>query len=376
MMLVGGVSRTVKSVNGEVIAGTGMTVKVRDYCALVKGSLLGNQNKEQLDPSELEVVTIGAVSGTKYITMGPKIVRGSDGIDRKDHDRGVFYVRDASPLVGSWEILVAKLTIPPSTTQITDGMIDNSVKKYLKNVDNLEGITPPPPTELVTRGLVSKWSMEQNNNDTGGILDTAFVDMGVGAQPANNGTMIGIGASVPGVVGNAMEFFGDNYILIPDNAGLNTSAFTIEYFIETTSAVGMCVGKKTDASSTGWLVSHKDSWFIGPPVGPVFGIQSSNGWSAVYHPTLALDDGLNHRLSFSYDGRGNISGMSIYVDGLPISVTPYGSAAIGSFSNTEDLSIGAGADGHGAYVGEEDEILYYDVKLTNAEVLQNFNAYA
>ena len=138
IIAVGGVTRLIKDVNGEVIPGTGLQVKVRDWIAQVDGVVLGDKNKAQLDPNNLTNVAIPSANKTWYIMLRPPRVVGTDGQDRPDFSTGVLTAElSVLPAGDRSGLVVAKVVVPPGATQITSGMIINDVKFYLKNIDDV-----------------------------------------------------------------------------------------------------------------------------------------------------------------------------------------------------------------------------------------------
>jgi len=131
-MVVGGVVRNIKDLNGETIPGTGLQIRVRDYVAMIDGTVLSDKNKEQFEPNRLADLTVAV--GKQYIVLRPKHIVGSDGFERKDFDRGDLTVEAQAPVTDSGAILVAEVTVPSGATQVTAEMIDNSVRDYLVEV--------------------------------------------------------------------------------------------------------------------------------------------------------------------------------------------------------------------------------------------------
>jgi len=131
-MTVGGVPRLIKELNGEVVPGTGLQVKVRDFVALIDGVILGDKNKSQFDPTDY--TTLAVAAGVSYVVLAPARITGTDGTDRPDFARGVLSVQPEMPAPDSGKILVAQLRISEGTAQVTSGMIDQGLKAYLKDL--------------------------------------------------------------------------------------------------------------------------------------------------------------------------------------------------------------------------------------------------
>ena len=131
----GGVLKTVKELNGEVLPKTGKTIKMRDFDALIDGVRIGDKNKSQYDPNNFTDYTVQG-SGTIYLVLKPVKIKGDDGYDRPDYARGVIDEMTTAPELNSGVILAAKLTNVPVSGTITSD-IDNSVKDYLIDMDEL-----------------------------------------------------------------------------------------------------------------------------------------------------------------------------------------------------------------------------------------------
>ncbi len=88
-----------------------------------------------------------------------------------------------------------------------------------------------------------------------------------------------------------------------------------------------------------------------------------------------INDGLWHNAVITYDGSKLRSGMLLYDNGLITTMTNYDSSSfVGSLSNNINLEIGAR---DGAQYNSEVSIAstaIYNKALTEAEVLQNYNA--
>lgn len=122
-------TRNIKDLNGEVIPGTGLAIKVRDYLALVDGIVLGGKNVQQFAPDTF--TTLAVATGTSYVVLSAKRIVGTDGLDRPDYEQGLLSVQSTPASYNSGYINVAKLVIPAMTTQVLSGMIDLSTRQYL-----------------------------------------------------------------------------------------------------------------------------------------------------------------------------------------------------------------------------------------------------
>jgi predicted nucleic acid-binding Zn-ribbon protein len=126
----------------KVTPGTGLNVKVADYYALVDGYKLFTRGLRALKWDKYITINIPSTwvgKGDFYLLLRPKLLKtvdlDGDGIAEtsiKEHGTGEFYFDTTIPDDGA--IPVAKLNIPAGTTQITESMIDNSVKIWLPDI--------------------------------------------------------------------------------------------------------------------------------------------------------------------------------------------------------------------------------------------------
>jgi streptogramin lyase len=157
------VTRNIKDVIAEVIPGTGLQVLIRDYVAMIDGVILTDKNKDDLDFTITEPLTIPG-TGTWYITLKNKTFTGYDGHERADSAKGIFSADSTPPGFDTGKILTSIVTVPVSTTQITSAMINNSVKIFLAQGEfyglNMNGNTinavadPVLPQDAATKHYV------------------------------------------------------------------------------------------------------------------------------------------------------------------------------------------------------------------------------
>ena len=213
-LAVGRVLRPIKELNGEVIAGTGLQVKVRDVAALLDGIVLTDKNKEQFNPTSYTNVAIPSANHTWYIVMRAPRVTGSDGQDRPDFQAGVI---TAELLMPSNGLVLAKVVVPPGTTQITTGMIDNTVKVYLKKMGEISGGTMSPfalaesQQDLYADVAKTNFKVDtllglQINDLKNGFVDVlnsdTDIDTGLSSGIVWNGTRVDVLASGPQGLGS------------------------------------------------------------------------------------------------------------------------------------------------------------------------------
>jgi predicted nucleic acid-binding Zn-ribbon protein len=126
----------------KVTPGTGLNIRIADYYALVDGYKLFTRGLRTLKWDKYITINIPSTwvgKGDFYLLLRPKFLKNvdldGDGIAEtpiKEHGTGEFYFDTTIPSDGA--IPVAKLNIPAGTTQITESMIDNSVKVWLPDI--------------------------------------------------------------------------------------------------------------------------------------------------------------------------------------------------------------------------------------------------
>jgi len=119
-----------KTKMAKVEPGDDLSVYINDYYALCDNIILAKNGVRTLDWSDkgktwLEINRTGEF----YILLKPT---DDSKKKHKKHSRGEFFLSDTKI---EDTITVAKLNIPEEATQITDDMIDNSVKKWLVDID-------------------------------------------------------------------------------------------------------------------------------------------------------------------------------------------------------------------------------------------------
>lgn len=135
---IGGITKSNKEWNAEVIIGTGKTIKVRDFAAWIKGVEVGDKNIAQFEPNQTINYTVQG-SGTVYIVITvTKWTSLDDGLERPDNARGIIGERTTPPTKDDPEILISKLTNVPVSGTITLAMIDNTVRDYLDKIDEMK----------------------------------------------------------------------------------------------------------------------------------------------------------------------------------------------------------------------------------------------
>ena len=125
----------------KVEPGTGLNVLINDYFALIDGYKVSYRGIKELDWTKKVTFNVSSAvgKGDMYVALKP----GVDEQGKKCSKEGIFFLTNKAPndrgvIIlddGSDSIPVAKINIPAGTTQVTTDMIDNSVKKWLVDVD-------------------------------------------------------------------------------------------------------------------------------------------------------------------------------------------------------------------------------------------------
>ncbi|MFH8120088.1 MAG: hypothetical protein QXS37_04780 [Candidatus Aenigmatarchaeota archaeon] len=124
----------------KVEPGNGLTVLINDYFALIDGYKVGYRGIKELNWNQKVTLDVSSAVGKDPVYIALKAGRDEKGvkcnkegifflIEQEPNERGVFSLPDGDA------IPVARLKIPAGTTQITEDMIDNSVKKWLADID-------------------------------------------------------------------------------------------------------------------------------------------------------------------------------------------------------------------------------------------------
>ena len=214
-------------------------------------------------------------------------------------------------------------------------------------------------------GLVSWWPLDE----TSGTESADIID-------GNPGTHIDGPTPALGVVAGGLSFDGvDDYVRIPDAANLNpgTNDFSLDFWMKTssqpTSNVGGNVLSKRAVCN---VASFWDLRLDGAGGIIVEFLEAGGSNFNRYSSTIAVNDGQWRHIAVVREGPAS----RLYVDGvLDRSNTTAGTTNI---SNDADLLAGngpcVGRDGTTFFDGELDEIEYFDVALTAAQVQAIYDA--
>ena len=183
-----------------------------------------------------------------------------------------------------------------------------------------------------------------------------------GSETGNDGTAVGPVARVDGHAGRAIELAAGGYVDLPEIAAYDV-----------TSAVTVAVWLATDSVTTWARILDKSQWqnngfdiaLSQVTHAPLFEFFVDNTTSQALATTV-VDDGLWHFVA----GTLGAKTLKIYVDGvMEQSVASAGDVDI----KPNDWPIRLGREANAAmgqqYVGKLDEVVVYDVELSEAEIL-------
>ena len=147
----------------------------------------------------------------------------------------------------------------------------------------------------------------------------------------------------------------------------NASTFTLSCWVRSTSwaSTRMIMGKR-NASSVGYNIFSQ-----GGKLRLVFrGGATSN--AIIIDTTAAMTDNIWYHIAVTYDGSGTAAGTIIYIDGVAAGVTVVQTNVSSTLSNANDFHIG-GSNGAFLWGGDIDIVRVWDLVLTPAEVLDEYN---
>lgn len=310
---------------------------------------------------------------------------GVDGSDDYGPTSVTGFYNGITPPVGGYTIYVHKASQGPSIHVAND---DSQCIFFLKSF----GATGSTISEVLnwSTGRTDLWV--QSSDLTSGDLTLGIVTSGLqlylnaGNSSSYPGTgttwtdlstngyttstlLNGVGYSTDG--GGTLTFDGNNDY-VDTNQSLSSEEFTVGAWFKTSAAgIKMILSKETTA---GWPWNYR-IWLNG---GTIVGDVAQSGASNVSISSILTNynNGNWYNVMFSR----NDSTLRLYVNG--VEVRNVSDTLTGTVSNSQEVWIGRSAyTGGGAsptglypYSGSISEIMIYDRVLTDAEILQNFDA--
>lgn len=235
---------------------------------------------------------------------------------------------------------------------------------------------------IVTRGLISYWKLEESSLSSNAVLDTAFSSYNVGSNPANHGTRFGTAPiTTAGVSGNAHSFSGDDYVAIANESNFDdewTQPRSVSFWIyKTVDAAGVIFAKSGgDGNDKGFRVLYFPTGHIRIQLIHSNASRYIESWSNSGTSHIPLNQW--RHIVFTYNGNGTSSGVKFYDNGalLPTGNHDVGGGLTGgdTILNNSIPTIGARSELSEFIAGNLDEVMYYNVELTAEEVSQNYRA--
>ena len=223
---------------------------------------------------------------------------------------------------------------------------------------------------LPLTSLVGLWHFDE------GAGDTAY-DSSVNS---NHGTLTNMNTAncwVLGKFGNALSFDGtDDYVQIANESNFDfekTDALTLEAWVKTSSDACLNIITKMQNASpnTGYQLIKHDSirgnvlyFFL------INNFATSNMIRAYGSTNIA--DGQWHHVAVTYNGSSNVSGVKIYVDGEPETMSWSHNNLTSSILNGLPLQISGREGSNYAFSGLIDEVRIWDIALTAGEIAYNY----
>ena len=223
--------------------------------------------------------------------------------------------------------------------------------------------------KVVTEGLVLYLDAANTKSYVSG--STTWNDLSRGS---NNGTLVN-GPTFNSGNGGSIVFDGaDDYvdsvtqsIPIQDNTPFSVSVI----FKTTLLSSGQLIGNWNTLVTPGWRID-----IVSGQIRIL--ITSENGGNGrAIRTNLTYNNGSIFHFCSTYSGNGNISGMSLYINGTPVQTTSILNTSPGTLINSK-ITLGASQFNTNDFVNIFSGNIYqtsiYNRALTAQEVLQNYNA--
>ncbi|KAF5421463.1 MAG: hypothetical protein C5S44_06505 [Candidatus Methanocomedens sp.] len=214
-------------------------------------------------------------------------------------------------------------------------------------------------------GLVAEWHFDDG---TGNILRDS-------SGNGNDGTIYGATWTTNGKFGTALQFDGNDYIVIPDSPELSGGTgknMTVEFWFNTNKQGGYIISKIRDVSYKDW------SALIGG-FGPGMNFwYENNGYDRRFYSGSIIEEGVWHHGAFTFQRStyGNNAVLKMYLDGNELPLTPFYQDGVPSnqLYDMPDTSAPVNIGYSGSYYnccffnGKIDEIKIFDRVLSNNEI--------
>ncbi len=221
--------------------------------------------------------------------------------------------------------------------------------------------------------------VDRNGNDVTGTL--GYEKNNATADPlAYTSTTADIGSPLNGQVfnpdlvrGDALDFDGiDDYIDLGNNPNLNfdyNEAYTISAWVKVptgTTTSGHILSKFDGNTFAGWTFTYVgatgaiDFLMLDPVTFDFFEVRSAGGFD--------VRDGQWHHIAMSYNGSGDETGVTIYVDGIESTTVIQAGTISGSVQSNAPAFIGNFDAGTEYFEGQIDELMVWSTARTAIEI--------
>ena len=221
----------------------------------------------------------------------------------------------------------------------------------------------------ITDGLVAEWHFDEG---TGNVL-------GDSSGNGNDGTIYGATWTTNGKFDSALQFDGNDYIVIPDSPELSGGAgknLTVEYWFNTNNQGAYIISKIRDVSYKDW------SALIGG-FGPGLNFWYENrGYDRRFYSGSTIEEGIWHHGAFTFQRStsGSNAVLKMYLDGNELPLTPFYQDGVPSNQlydmpdTSAPVSIGYAGTYYGNlyFNGKIDEIRVFDRVLTAEDIKSEF----
>jgi len=221
----------------------------------------------------------------------------------------------------------------------------------------------------ITDGLVAEWHFDEGSGNV----------LGDSSGNGNDGTIYGATWTTDGKFASALQFDGNDYIVIPDSPELSGGAgknMTVEYWFNTNSQNGYIISKIKD-------VSYKDWSTLLGGFGPGLDFWYENrGYDRRFYSGSAIEEGVWHHGAFTFQRStsGSNAILKMYLDGNELPLTPFYQDRVPSNQlydmpdTSAPVSIGYAGTyyGDGYFNGKIDEIRVFDRVLTAEDIKSEY----
>lgn len=188
-------------------------------------------------------------------------------------------------------------------------------------------------------------------------------------------------ARIPGIHGNALEFDGSDDVvslsgipasLLPDG----DSPRTMMAWVKTNPALENQTIFGYGANANGQRFSFRTNGSAGSPASQPLRLEVQGGFIV---GSTNLNDGSWHHVAlvcddFNSDGTMNVNETKLYVDGQLETIANSGSRAINTAAGSTAVLGGSNHSANYSFAGSIDEFRFYPVALTQAQVLEIYEA--